>query len=118
MPAPAVYVALPSVLLMLRFARGLGASVSVADAVPPVSGLVTVAVLTRLPLAVSDTWAVTVSVAVPPARRLTSCTSTSPDPLAVPPEPLEYAADQVAPVSAAGSTSATVTLLTALGPAL
>src|SRR5713101_5581264 len=74
---PGVYVATPSALVICRSATGAGVSVSVAELLPGVgsvvpAGDVTVAVLTRLPVAAESILAMTVKVAVPPTPRLTT----------------------------------------------
>ena len=81
-------------------------------------GTVTVAVLTRLPVAPADTVPVSVNVAVPPLRRST----------VVPMLPLPEGAPHALPadathvhagvVIAAGTASVTVAPITALGPLL
>jgi hypothetical protein len=80
------------------------------------AGTVTVAVFTRLPVAVDTTGARTVIVATPPTARL-NVASTFPDPLPVPddPDPV-YDADHVAPTIVAGSTSTTRPPVSRLGP--
>src|SRR6186713_735283 len=107
----------PSVLVMLRSAWGVSVSVSLTPVgVPP--GGVTVAVLTREPVAEGLTRTVKVKVMVAPAGRLT-VVARAPVPLLGPltvPPPVLAVAVQVALLTPAGSGSDTVAPVTALGP--
>jgi hypothetical protein len=117
---PGTTLATPSVFVIESSAWGVNVSVSVAvllagvgSITPP--GTVTVAVLTRLPVAEALTVPVRVYVTLPPTGRFTVALML-PDPLAVqvpPPAPTQV---QVGPVIAAGTVSATVAPVTALGP--
>ena len=79
------------------------------------AGFVTVTVFVRSPNDPARTGAVTVNVAVPPLRRLTSVLML-PLPEAGPLEPLLYVAVQVAPSTWLGNVSTTVAPVTLLGP--
>ena len=75
-PTPGVYVGVPSVLVILKSACGLGVSVSDALLLPGVgsvvpTGTATVAVLTKLPVTFDCIFKVMVYVAVPPTGRFT-----------------------------------------------
>src|SRR5262245_51827486 len=86
--------------------------------VPP--GGVTLAMLTRLPVAVGSSWAVKLKVTVAPTGTLT-VVARAPVPLVGPvttPPPLPRLAVQVAAVTPAGRGSASAAPLAALGPAL
>src|SRR5215471_8860408 len=97
------------------------ASVSVAELLPGVgsvtpAGAVTVAVLTRLPVAPALMVSVTVKVTEPPTGRLT-VSLMAPVPDAAPQvPPLVPAHVQLRAVTPVGSGSATVAPVTALGP--
>src|SRR5579862_2778950 len=119
--------ALPSVLVIARSAVGLGVSVSVAEllagfgSVTP-AGTATVAVLTRLPVAVEGAVPITVKITELPAPAATFRVAARllPDPVApavtvAVPVVLEV---QVTPVSVAGTLSATVAAVTLLRPLL
>ena len=113
----------PLVFVIERSALGVSVSVSVAlllaasaSTTPP--GAEIVAVLTSEPVAVASTVAVMVYVADAPTGRLT-VVARSPVPFGSPQTAPDVAAQlQVAPVSAAGSVSATTASVTADGPAL
>jgi hypothetical protein len=117
-----VYVVDPSVFVIDRSALGLDVSVSVAVLFPGLisvtpAGAVTVAVLTRSPVAPALTVAVTVNVAVPPDGRVTVALML-PFPLAGPVAPPAYAPVHVGDVSDAENASATVAPTTLDGPTL
>jgi hypothetical protein len=80
------------------------------------AGAVTVAVLTRFPVAETLTVAVTVKVADPPEGKFTVALM-SPFPLGGPVAPSAYTAVHVGNVSDAGSVSATVAPVAPNGPA-
>ena len=119
---PGTTLATPSVFVIERSAVGVVASVSVAELFPGVgsvtpAGAATVAALTSVPVAAADSVAVSVYVALAPAGRLTvSAMLPLPDAVHVPPPAPAHV--QLTPESEAGSVSATVAPVTALGPAL
>ena len=123
MVVPGTTVVTPSVFVMLKSAVMFAVSVSVALLFPgvgsvTVAGGVTVAVFTKLPVAVASTVPVIVKVALPPDARLIAVPM-FPLPLATPLEPAPaYTAVQVAPVSVAGIVSVIVAPVTKLGPVL
>ena len=96
---------------------------SVAELLPEVgsvtpAGAVTVAVFTKLPVALGETVALTLNVAIPPAGKVTAVLM-FPLPEAAPQAPPEEPAQvQLTPVRAAGKASVTVAPVTPLGPAL
>ena len=118
---PGVYVALPSVLTTASDTCALSASLSVAELLPGFgsvtpAGAATIAVFSSVPVAVGESVAVSVNVAVPPSGRFTEALML-PLPEAgqvPPPAPTQV---HVAPVSVAGRVSLTVAAVTALGPA-
>src|SRR5262245_14656195 len=109
----------PSSLVTARSAWGVSVSVSVAPVgVPP--GGVTVAVLTRSPVAEGLTWTVKVKVTVAPGGRV-MVVARAPVPLAGPvtlPPPVAPANAQVAAVAPAGRASDRAAPVAVLGPAL
>src|SRR5260221_281234 len=108
---------------MRSSAWGLGVSVSVAVLFPGVASVtpaagVTVAGLTRLPVAPDRMLAVTIKGALPAASRLTLALML-PVPLAGPDEPAEYVAVQLSLLrKPAGNVSVSVDPVASLGPAL
>jgi hypothetical protein len=107
---------------MVRSATTFTVSVSVALLLPGVgsltpAGAAMLAVLETEPVALADTVAFTVKVAVPPLSRLTLA-DMLPLPLAGQLEPALATQDQVPIVSPDGAVSATVAPVTALGPLL
>ena len=110
----------PSVFVMPRFASAPNASTSVAvlfaeiGSVVP-DGTATVAVLVSEPVALGEIFAVNVYVTVPPTGNDT-VSLILPVPLAAQPAPLDATHDHVAPLSALGNASETVTPDTSDGP--
>lgn len=99
-------------------------SVSVALLLPKfgsnvVAGAVTVAVLTKVPVAIGETVATAVKIAVPPFNRFTVPLKRLPLPAgAVQLEPPEAVQDHVTLLIPAGKLSVTEAPVTALGPLL
>ncbi len=120
---PGTSLVTPSVLVTERSARGVRVSVSVAELLAPVgslppTGAATVAVLTSEPVAMAETVADTVNVAVPPIARFTLALMLPLPEGAGQLEPAEAAHVHVTPVSAAGNASVTVAPVTTDGPAM
>lgn len=114
---------MPSVLVIVIDVEGWGVAIVVEVLSSGLgsgnpAGPVTVAVFDSGERAFAATLAVIVKVAVPPSGRLDSVALMSPEPLAGPAAPPAYDTVQVAPKSPAGSVSATIVLLTLLGPRL
>src|SRR5579871_6198291 len=106
-------------LWTLRSAWGVNWLVSVALAGGPTGG-VTVAVLTRVPVAVGSIWTVKLKVKVAPTGT-SMVVSRAPLPLVGPvtlPPPVSLTNVQLADVTPAGSGSDSVAPVVALGPAL
>ena len=120
---PGTALAMPSVLVIPKLARGVNVSVSVAELLAPVgtfpaAGAATVAVLTSDPVAVADTVPVTVNVTVPAIARLTLALMLPLPDAAGHVEPAEAAQVHVTDVSAAGNVSVTVAPVMMDGPAM
>ena len=119
---PGISEAEPSVLVIERSACGVRVSVSVAEllaatgSVTP-AGTVTVAVLTREPVAEAAMVPVTVKVAVPEGARSTGA-EMFPDPEAGQAEPTEATQVQVTPDRVPEKVSETVAPITEDGPRL
>ena len=113
---------LPSSLVIERSASGTIVSVSVALLLPVAgsaapAGAATLAVFTRVPVALAAAVPLSVKVALPPAGRLTVVLML-PVPLAAPQvDPAGAVQVQVTPVRAVGTVSVTGASATALGPA-
>ena len=118
---PAVYVVLPSVLVICRSASGFGVSVSVAELLPGVGsvtpgGVAMATVFVRLPVAPESTVPVSVNVMFAPLARFTRALML-PLPFG-PADPLPYREVHVAPVMFAGTASVTLAPMTLVGPTL
>jgi hypothetical protein len=120
-PCPGTADAAPSVFVIDKSPVGVNVSVSVAELFAGVgsvtaAGTATVAVLTRLPVAIVEIVDVRVNVAVPPGASVTVALML-PLPEAGQVEPAEAAHVHVAPARLAGNVSVTVAPVTVDGPA-
>lgn len=121
---PAVTVPRLLVLVMVRSAVGVSESVSLAELFPGFGstvpfGTTTDAALVTVPVAVLETFTVSLNVAEPPTARLTALLlmlTTPLDSLQLEPEEAVHVHETI--VSGAGKISLTVAPVTALGPAL
>jgi hypothetical protein len=119
---PGTAEAIPSVLVIDRFAVGVSVSVSVAELLAPFesllpTGAVIVAVLTSEVVAADAIVAVSVNVAVPETASVTAPLMLPVPDAAGQVEPLDAEHVQVAPVNVPGKMSATVAAVITDGPA-